>query len=131
MVSYSYYFYVPYFLKAFNLLNELCISWNAKAVWAIAYIAIFSVSLFVARGVLIFRLQDQDFKAYRDMGKPSYSDLFLTKAGRALLLFLVKGRFRAYEDWALVVFAWATLLVLFLGYLVMLLIFLAAAYCAY
>jgi len=99
--------------------------------WAIVYMAVFSILLFVSRSMFILRLQDQDFKTYRDLGNPSYSDLFLTKAGRALLLFLVKGKFRAYEDWVLVFSAWSTLLVLLLGYSVMFLVFLAAAYCSY
>ena len=113
------------------MLNELCASWDTKALWAFVYIAVFSILLFVSRSVFILRLQDQDYKTYRDLGKPSYSDLFLTKAGRALLLFLVKGKFRVYEDWLLTLSAWSTLLVLVLGYSVMLLIFLAAFYCAF
>ena len=84
--------------------------------WILWYFGVVSLLLFAFRGLLILRLKDRYYKQYRILGEPNYSDLFLTKAGRALLLFLVKGGFRSYEDRLLVMSAWLTLLVLFFSY---------------
>jgi hypothetical protein len=74
-----------------------------------------SLVLFFCRALLIVRLKQLDIAAYKELGCPSFSDVFGTKAGRALLLFLWNGKFRVYEDKILLNSAWLTIVMLLVG----------------
>jgi len=83
----------------------------------------------LSRAMLIVRLKQLDITTYTELGCPSFSDLFGTKAGRALLRFLWNGKFRAYEDRALQNSAWLTIILLLIGELGLIGVLVAEAYC--
>ena len=88
-----------------------------------------SLLLLLFRSSLIVRLKQLDIAAYKELGCPSFSDLFGTKPGRAFLRFLWNGKFRAYEDEILQTSAWLAIIMLLIGALGLVGVLAAEAYC--
>lgn len=84
---------------------------------------------FLCRCILILRLKKLDKLKYIELGKPNYSDVYMTKAGRALLVYLIRGKFRDHKDKILALSAWLTISFLALGNAGMVLVLIFQAYC--
>lgn len=95
-----------------SVVNSTCIQFDYYFSKIFFVLMGLSLALFIVRAAFINRLKYLDVAAYEEIGRPSYSDLFGTKAGRRLLYFLFVGKFRAYDDSFLQISAWLTIAVL-------------------
>ena len=110
--------------------DSMCDLMENNVVWLIALFALASAVFFFSRSLLIIRLKKIYGETYHEMGCPTYSDVYATKASRRLLHFLFSEKFRKCHDKWLVWSGWATIFVLIGGNVAMLTVLIAAAYCA-
>jgi hypothetical protein len=109
--------------------NNICTLLDSHKVWTFVFLGFVALLLFLARSFFIIRLRNRDNRKYKELGEPTFSDVYGTKAGRALLSFLWHGKSRTYEDRALNIYAWLTLFLFIFGNAVMVLIICSAVYC--
>jgi len=111
------------------MVNNLCTLLDSHKVWTFVFFGFVALLLFLSRCFLIIRLRNRDYRKYKELGMPTFSDVYGTKAGRALLSFLWRGKYRAYEDRALDMSAWLTFYLFIFGNVLMILIIFSAVFC--